>query len=123
MPKILIGNFKGAKGDKGDKGEKGEQGPIGPQGPQGFGGFEIGQVVLCVKQYPGWLACEGQELNRSAYPELFEMIGTQYGSYTDTTFRLPVINPPIDYSYGTLSLEFKKPVNGVKYYIKATEVE
>lgn len=38
----------------------------------------------------GWLPCNGALVNRSAYPELFEAIGTIYGTGDgSTTFALP----------------------------------
>ena len=38
----------------------------------------------------GWLPCNGAVVNRSAYPELFEAIGTIYGTGNgSTTFALP----------------------------------
>jgi len=38
----------------------------------------------------GWLVCQGQAVSRSSYPDLFEIIGTQYGPGDNTTtFNLP----------------------------------
>lgn len=38
----------------------------------------------------GWLNCQGQELHRGDYPNLFAVIGTTYGAGNGTTtFRLP----------------------------------
>lgn len=38
----------------------------------------------------GWLLCFGQEVSRSAYPDLFTALGTIYGSGDgSTTFNLP----------------------------------
>lgn len=37
----------------------------------------------------GYLECNGAELSRTAYPELFNIIGTLYGSSGSTTFKLP----------------------------------
>jgi microcystin-dependent protein len=39
--------------------------------------------------YSGWLICNGRSLNRNDYHELFEVIGTTYGSSSATTFNLP----------------------------------
>ena len=39
----------------------------------------------------GWLLCDGSLLEQSDYPELFEVIGTTYGYYSRTDFRLPDI--------------------------------
>ena len=37
----------------------------------------------------GWLLCEGQEVSRTTYSGLFNVIGTTYGSASGTTFTLP----------------------------------
>jgi hypothetical protein len=38
----------------------------------------------------GWLRCDGSTTSlRSAYPALYAVIGTTYGTATDTTFKLP----------------------------------
>ena len=39
--------------------------------------------------YKGWLLCDGRSLQRSDYPELFEIIGTSFGSVDADTFNLP----------------------------------
>jgi len=43
--------------------------------------------------YPrrGWMRCDGRELERDEYPELFLVLGTDYGGggLGSTTFRLP----------------------------------
>jgi len=36
----------------------------------------------------GWLKCDGTELLRSGYPDLFAVLGTKYGGSV-TTFKLP----------------------------------
>ena len=41
----------------------------------------------------GWLPCNGQEVSRSQYPKLFEMIGTAYGTPSNNeVFKLPNLN-------------------------------
>ena len=37
----------------------------------------------------GWLLCDGSLLERSEYPELFDVIGTLYGSDSGDDFRIP----------------------------------
>lgn len=37
----------------------------------------------------GWLLCDGSSLLRSAYPDLFAVIGTTYGAVDGTHFTLP----------------------------------
>ena len=39
----------------------------------------------------GWLICDGSELSRATYADLFAIIGTTYGAPTTSTFRLPDI--------------------------------
>ena len=40
----------------------------------------------------GYLLCNGASLVRTAYPELFRVLGTTYGSVSGTTFSLPNFN-------------------------------
>ena len=37
----------------------------------------------------GWIRCQGQELEVTDYPLLYEVIGTKYGGVTNQTFVLP----------------------------------
>ena len=37
-----------------------------------------------------WLLCDGSEINRTTYADLFSAIGTQFGSAGATTFTLPL---------------------------------
>jgi microcystin-dependent protein len=39
--------------------------------------------------FNGWLLCDGRDLQRSAYQELYGVIGTTFGSSSSDTFRLP----------------------------------
>ncbi|CAQ43912.1 phage tail protein [Stenotrophomonas maltophilia] len=38
---------------------------------------------------PGWLRCNGADVSRTTYADLFAVIGTLFGSANDMTFRLP----------------------------------
>jgi microcystin-dependent protein len=38
----------------------------------------------------GWLLCDGSEINRTTYADLFSAIGEQFGSTGATTFTLPL---------------------------------
>ena len=41
----------------------------------------------------GWLPCNGQEVGRNQYPELFAMISTMYGTPSNGgVFKLPNLN-------------------------------
>lgn len=50
-----------------------------------------GSMVMWATSTPpeGWLLCNGQSLQRSAYPDLFDVIGVTYGSVSSTEFNLP----------------------------------
>ena len=37
----------------------------------------------------GYFTCDGRSLNRTSYPNLFNVIGTLYGSNSSTTFNIP----------------------------------
>ena len=37
----------------------------------------------------GYLFCQGQLVNKSSYPDLYDVLGTTYGAETGTQFRLP----------------------------------
>jgi microcystin-dependent protein len=39
--------------------------------------------------FKGWLLCNGRSLQRSQYPELFEIIGTSFGSTSSDNFNIP----------------------------------
>ena len=65
---------------------------------QGSGGGSVGSSlpVGAMMPYPvtnapsGWLLCAGQPVSRSAYPDLFAVLGTSFGAGDgSTTFNLP----------------------------------
>jgi microcystin-dependent protein len=39
--------------------------------------------------FEGWMQCDGRSLNRVTYKELFDIIGTTFGSDSEDTFNLP----------------------------------
>ena len=49
---------------------------------------DIKQSVV-LNDHNGWLKCDGRSLNRSNYQVLFELIGTNFGNASETTFNLP----------------------------------
>lgn len=53
--------------------------------------FFIGDLKWSVLTYDnaGWLICDGRSLLRSHYPDLFGLIGTQFGSENENSFNLP----------------------------------
>jgi hypothetical protein len=61
----------------------------------------VGAVRLWAGQYglpEGWLECNGSSYNRTRYPELFNTIGTIFGS-TATTFQVPNLVAPANTLY------------------------
>lgn len=56
--------------------------------------YTVGMVTMFAgassKVPPGWLLCEGGEVLKTAYPSLYDLLGTTYGTPTDTDyFSLP----------------------------------
>ncbi len=54
--------------------------------------WRIGDIKASVKEenHDNWFLCNGQEISRVAYPELFSLIGIKFGSGDGTTtFNLP----------------------------------
>lgn len=51
----------------------------------------IGDVKYSIVQtdHAGWLICDGRTLLRAEYPELFNLVGTKYGSTSSDNFNLP----------------------------------
>lgn len=50
-----------------------------------------GQIVLsaAINNPPGTIPCDGRSLSRTDYPELFDAIGTKYGTDSNSTFNIP----------------------------------
>lgn len=63
----------------------------------------VGEIRLFGFDYPtvGWMLCQGQILNISAYSTLFALLGTQYGGNGTTTFGLPNLCGRAPMSQGT----------------------
>jgi microcystin-dependent protein len=83
------------------------------QSPKGDTGLEralpAGQVTLYAGNLPptGWTWCDGSEQLRSAYPELFAVIGTKYGSGDGTTtFNLPNMGSRLAVGMDSAQTEF-----------------
>lgn len=81
----------------GPPGPQGPTGPAGPPGPSGADGNPIGTIIIwsgSSSQAPDgpYLLCDGSELSRIAYADLFVVIGTTYGDGDGAnTFNLPNI--------------------------------
>ena len=65
--------------------------------------FRIGDVKYSTRtrDEDGWLICDGRSLNRQAYDDLFEIVGTSFGSVSSTTFNLPDMRGRIPGSVGS----------------------
>lgn len=67
-----------------------------PGGGSGGGGVPVGTVETVAPPTlpPGYVYCDGRELSRTDYAELFDAIGTKYGSGDgSTTFNVPSLAP------------------------------
>ena len=74
-----VANIRGPQGPQGEKGEPGESIPIGSIIP--YGNSVVPET---------YLLCDGQAVSRTDYPELFAIIGTNFGSGDgSTTFNVP----------------------------------
>jgi microcystin-dependent protein len=53
--------------------------------------FHVGEFkwTAHADDYQGWLKCDGRALDRAAYRQLYEVLGTAFGAPTSETFRLP----------------------------------
>lgn len=53
--------------------------------------FHIGEYKWTSKtdDFTGWLMCDGRSMSRTEYSELFDVIGTSFGSEDADTFNLP----------------------------------
>jgi len=54
-------------------------------------GIRIGDLkyTTCNSDVNNWLICDGRSLSRTAYSELFSVIGTDFGADNSETFKLP----------------------------------
>lgn len=72
---------------------------------RGGSGFTVGTVVQYAGSFPpdGWVVCDGRTLSRTVYEELFDSIGTTYGSGDgSTTFNIPDFRNRFPVSAGDL---------------------
>ena len=51
--------------------------------------LQVGDYKLSVRSSDvnGWLVCDGRSLSRAEYPELFDIIGTDFGSANVNSFK------------------------------------
>lgn len=64
--------------------------------------LQVGDYKLSARNddINGWLVCNGRSISRTQYPELFAIIGTDFGSTSGTTFRLPDYTSKVIGMYG-----------------------
>ena len=77
--------------------------------------FPVGTVVSTAGTIApsGWLFCDGAAVSRSAYSQLFDAIGTAYGSGNgSTTFNVPDQSGSIIYAK-SLATRFTGSLSGV----------
>lgn len=95
---------QGPQGTAGVTGPRGATGPAGPPGTSAFGagtqgaayGYgtacTLGEVILSVGAIANGLPANGQVLSVSQFPQLFALIGAQFGGDGVTGFALPNLN-------------------------------
>jgi len=69
----------------------------------------------CNVSFHGWMKCDGSALDRNTYEALYNVIGTTYGSTSDTNFLLPDCR-------GRLAAAAGQPVGGSIVYNSSTLV-
>lgn len=63
----------------------------------------VGEIIcyaVAVPPYASWLSCDGRSLARAAYPDLFNVIGSLYGSVDGTHFNIPDLRGRVVVSNG-----------------------
>jgi len=78
----------------------------------------VGSIVLFAGTVSptGWLLCNNSSVLRSAYPELFSVIGVIYGSLGPTTFTLPDLRSRVPIGVGAGVYK----ANGIAHSINGT---
>lgn len=70
----------------------------------GQGACHVVGEILCyavsISPDPNWLSCDGRSLLRSAYPDLFTVIGSLYGSADSSHFNIPDLRGRVIVSNG-----------------------
>lgn len=100
---------------KGDKGEKGEGVPTG-----------VINDFAGVNAPNGWLLCQGQEVSRNTYSDLFNVIGTIYGKGDgSTTFNLPDLRSRVGVGFNSNDTDFNtlgKTLGEKTHTLKVNEI-
>jgi microcystin-dependent protein len=112
--------LQGDTGPAGENGSIGATGPTGPIGPTGVTGAtgptgvtSPGLPTGSITQFAGstapsgWLSCDGTNVSRTTYADLFAVLGTTYGSGDgSTTFALPNMKGRIPVGFDSAQTEF-----------------
>lgn len=97
-PSGLAGPTSISSGPTGPSGASGPTGPSGPSGPTGPSGLSGVPTVPTGTIFgyggsttpSGWLLCDGSEISRTDYANLYDVINTTYGNGDNTnTFNVP----------------------------------
>jgi microcystin-dependent protein len=95
----------GNTGPSGVTGPTGVQGTTGPSGPSGTAGTVLpsGSLMMTAASSAptGWLLCDGSDVSRITYADLFTAIGTTYGSVDGDTFKVPDLRGRVPIGSGT----------------------
>lgn len=53
--------------------------------------LHIGEYKMSTRSedFGGWVVCDGRSLDRDRYSQLFQVIGTSFGSTSSSTFKIP----------------------------------
>ncbi len=83
----------------------------------------IGIIVPYASSTPpdGWLLCNGANVSRAEYSELFAIIGTKYGTTGSTTFKLPNEPNPLAYTKNNSAIQFMERSPELYMIIKAKQ--
>lgn len=66
----------------------------------------------------GWLLCNGQDVYKDTYPQLYALLTTKYGTPLDTLkFRLPDMQGRVPVGYGTGYTTMNNPSGATAYQI------
>jgi hypothetical protein len=81
---------------------------IGLSGDNAGDGVPIGSILPHAAAFTkipgGYLLCDGTDVSRTTYDDLFDVIGTTYGNRSGTTFTLPNLTAGNTFMYGNSSL-------------------
>jgi microcystin-dependent protein len=71
----------------------------------------------------GWLLCNGAEVYKASYPDLYSVLGTSYGTPADTLkFKLPDLQGRVPVGYGTGYTTLNSPGGAESVVLDATQI-